>query len=306
MLPDRWRFISITTIIRTTCMASRTARTMITIATMTTTMRAIGMDDFFVRAVVAGLGVAAVTGPLGAFVVWRRMAFFGDALAHSGLLGIVLGLLLHVDPFIGVAAVVLAVAVLLVVLRRRGELAADTVLGILSHGTLALGLVAVSFLRGIRVDLLGFLFGDILAVRTIDVIWIYVLGAAVLAGLAVYWRPLLALTVHEDLAAVEGVQVLRVELVFMVLVAVVVAAAMKVVGIVLVAAMLVIPAAAARRFARGPEEMALLAALIGASAVAGGLGASLTLDTPAGPSIVVTALALFALSSVPLAASARQ
>ena len=256
------------------------------------------MDDFFVRAVVAGLGVAAVTGPLGAFVVWRRMAFFGDALAHSGLLGVVLGLLLHVDPFIGVAAVVLAVAILLVVLRRRRELAADTVLGILSHGTLALGLVAVSFLRGIRVDLLGFLFGDILAVRTVDVVWIYAVGAVVLAGLIAFWRPLLALTVHEDLAAVEGVPVARIELVFMILVAIVVAAAMKVVGIVLVAAMLVIPAAAARHFARGPEQMAILAAVIGALAVSGGLGGSLAFDTPAGPSIVVMALLLFALSSV--------
>ena len=264
------------------------------------------MDDFFVRAVVAGLGVAAVTGPLGAFVVWRRMAFFGDALAHSGLLGIVLGLLLHVDPFIGVGAVVLAVAVLLVVLRQKGELAADTVLGILSHGTLALGLVAVSFLEGIRVDLLGFLFGDILAVRTVDVVWIYAMGAVVLAGLAIFWRALLALTVHEELAAVEGVPVLRVELVFMVLVAVVVAAAMKVVGIVLVAAMLVIPAAAARPFARGPEQMAVLAAIIGGVAVAGGLGGSLAFDTPAGPSIVVCALILFGLSSVRLVANAAR
>jgi zinc transport system permease protein len=264
------------------------------------------MDDFFVRAVVAGLGVAAVTGPLGAFVVWRRMAFFGDALAHSGLLGIVLGLLLHVDPFIGVAAVVLAVAVILVVLRRRRELAADTVLGILSHGTLALGLVAVSFLQGIRVDLMGFLFGDILAVRTVDVMWIYAVGIVVLAGLVAFWRPLLSLTVHEDLAAVEGVPVARIELVFMVLVAIVVAAAMKVVGIVLVASMLVIPAATARRFSRGPEQMAVLAGLIGAVAVAGGLWGSLELDTPAGPSIVVSALILFALSSIRMAVTARR
>jgi zinc transport system permease protein len=292
------------------CTANRTTSTITRITITTTTTRIIGMDDFFVRAVVAGLGVAAVTGPLGAFVVWRRMAFFGDALAHSGLLGIVLGLLLHVDPFIGVGAVVLAVAVLLVVLRQKGELAADTVLGILSHGTLALGLVAVSFLEGIRVDLLGFLFGDILAVRTIDVVWIYAMGAVVLAGLAFFWRSLLALTVHEELAAVEGVPVLRIELrielVFMVLVALVVAAAMKVVGIVLVAAMLVIPAAAARPFARGPEQMALLAAVIGGVAVASGLGGSLVLDTPAGPSIVVSALILFGLSSLRLVVSAAR
>jgi len=256
------------------------------------------MDDFLLRALAAGLGVAAVTGPLGAFVVWRRMAFFGDALAHSGLLGIALGLLLHINPFIGVAIVVLCVAVILVLLRRKRELAADTILGILSHGTLALGLVAVSFMQGVRVDLIGFLFGDILAVGTTDLIWIYGIGAVVLASLLFWWRPLLAVTVHEDLAAVEGVPVQRVELLFMLLMAVVVAAAMKVVGIVLVAAMLVIPAAAARRFSRSAEQMAVLAGVIGAVAVCGGLGSSWMLDTPAGPSIVVAALLLFGVSSL--------
>ena len=257
------------------------------------------MDDFLVRALAAGLGVAAVTGPLGAFVVWRRMAFFGDALAHSGLLGIALGLLLHIDPFIGVAVVVLAVAIVLVLLRRRRELAADTILGILSHGTLALGLVAVSFMDGVRVDLMGFLFGDILAVGTSDLLWIYGVGICVLASLLVWWRPLLAVTVHEDLAAVEGVPVARVELLFMLLMAVVVAAAMKVVGIVLVAAMLVIPAAAARQWSKSAEQMAIMAAVFGAVAVCGGLSGSWMLDTPAGPSIVVAALVLFGLSAVP-------
>lgn len=256
------------------------------------------MDDFLLRALAAGLAVAAVTGPLGAFVVWRRMAFFGDALAHSGLLGIALGLLLHVDPFIGVAAVVLLVAVVLVLMRRRRELAADTILGILSHGTLALGLVAVSFMQGVRVDLMGFLFGDILAVRTLDLFWIYLGGAGVLASLLIWWRPLLAVTVDEDLAAVEGVPVARLELLFMLLMAVVVAAAMKVVGIVLVAAMLVIPAATARRLSHSAEQMAILAAVIGAVAVCGGLGGSWIWDTPAGPSIVVAALVLFGASSL--------
>ena len=250
------------------------------------------------RALAAGLGVAAVTGPLGAFVVWRRMAFFGDALAHSGLLGIALGLLLHIDPFIGVAVVVLSVAIVLVLLRRRRELAADTILGILSHGTLALGLVAVSFMEGVRVDLMGFLFGDILAVGISDLLWIYGVGICVLASLLVWWRPLLAVTVHEDLAAVEGVPVARVELLFMLLMAVVVAAAMKVVGIVLVAAMLVIPAAAARRWSHSAEQMAIFAGLIGAVAVCGGLSGSWVLDTPTGPSIVVAALVLFGLSAL--------
>jgi zinc transport system permease protein len=281
------------------CMAS-----MGTIITIRDTI--INMDDFLIRALAAGLGVAIVTGPLGAFVVWRRMAFFGDALAHSGLLGVALGLLLHINPFVGVAVVVLSVAIALVLLRRKRELAADTILGILSHGTLALGLVAVSFLPGVRVDLMGFLFGDILAVSVSDLLWIYGVGIVVIASLLIWWRPLLAVTVHEDLAAVEGVPVQRVELLFMLLMAIVVAAAMKVVGIVLVAAMLVIPAAAARRFSHTAEQMAVVAAIVGAVAVAGGLGGSWVLDTPAGPSIVVAALILFGLSALRLGATASR
>jgi zinc transport system permease protein len=171
---------------------------------------------------------------------------------------------------------------------------------------LALGLVAVSFMQGVRVDLMGFLFGDILAVGTSDLFWIYGVGICVLASLLIWWRPLLAVTVHEDLAAVEGVPVARLELLFMLLMAVVVAAAMKVVGIVLVAAMLVIPAAAARRWSSSAEQMAVLAAVIGAVAVCSGLSGSWIFDTPAGPSIVVAALVLFGLSAVrPLFKAAR-
>jgi len=256
------------------------------------------MDDFLVRALAGGFGVAVIAGPLGAFVVWRRMAYFGDTLAHAALLGVALGFLLGIDINLGIVAVCAAVAVILVALQRRQPLAGDTLLGILSHGGLALGLIAVAFLESPRVDLMSYLFGDILAVSARDIAWVYGGGAVVAAALAFLWRPLLAATVHEELARVEGVPVTAVRLAFMVLLAIVVALAMKVVGVLLVTSLLIIPAAAARRLAASPEQMAALAAVAGCAAVAGGLWGSFTFDTPSGPSIVVAALVLFVVSAL--------
>ena len=259
------------------------------------------LDDFIIRAFAAGIGVAVVAGPLGCFIVWRRIAYFGDTMAHSALLGIALGFLLSINLTGGVIVVTVTIAGLLVLLQqRRPWLAADTLLGILSHASLSIGLVAIGLMTWLRVDLLGYLFGDVLAVTTADIAVIYLGGLAALAGLALIWRPLLASTVHEDLARAEGIPAASVRLSFMVLIAVVIALAMKVVGILLITSLLIIPAAAARRYATTPEAMAVLAALAGCAAVGLGLFASLRLDTPSGPSIVVAAAALFAASLLPV------
>jgi zinc transport system permease protein len=254
------------------------------------------MDEFILRALLAGLGVALVAGPLGSFVVWRRMAYFGDTLSHSALLGVALGFLVDADLTLSVVAVCLVLAAVLAALQRQRRLAADTLLGILAHSALSLGLIALAFLETLRVDLLGYLFGDILAVTPQDLAWIYGGGALALALLLRLWRPLLAITVHEELAQVDGINVGATRLAFMLLVALVIAVAMKVVGILMITAMLILPAAAARRFARTPEAMAALAALMGAVAVLGGIGASLRWDLPAGPSVVLAAAALFMLT----------
>ena len=251
------------------------------------------LDDFFTRALIAGIGLAAVTGPLGCFIVWRRMAYFGDTMAHSALLGVALAFLLNINLAAGVFVVAALVAVALVLLRRWNTLSTDALLGILSHSTLATGLVLVAFMSWVRFDLMGFLFGDILAVSVLDIGLIYGGGAAVLVGLALIWRPLLAGTVNEELAAAEGLRPEVTQLVFMLLLAVVIAIAMKLVGVLLITSLLIIPAATARRLAATPEQMAAIAALIGALAVFGGLYFSLGYDTPSGPSIVVAALALF-------------
>ncbi|TQV63775.1 MAG: hypothetical protein FNT29_06470 [Halothiobacillaceae bacterium] len=258
------------------------------------------MPDFLWRALLGGIGVALLAGPLGCFVVWRRMAYFGETLAHAAFLGVGLGLLLHLEPMIGVAAVGAVIAIVLARRHPAEGLAEDTLLGLLAHASLALGLVVLAFMEDVRVDLFAYLFGDILALRPNELLWIGLIDILGLAVLALMWQGLLALTVHEELAAVEGRRVMALRLGFMLVLAAFVALAMKLVGILLTVAMLIIPAAAARRLARTPAQMAVGAAGVGAASVALGLFASLRFDTPAGPSVVVAAALLFiALMALP-------
>ena len=256
------------------------------------------LDDFFTRALIAGIGLALVAGPLGCFIVWRRMAYFGDTMAHSALLGVALAFLINVNLTLGVFVVAALVSIALVLLQRWHTLSTDALLGILSHSTLAIGLVLVAFMTWVRIDLMGFLFGDILAVSTTDIAVIYGGGAAVLLVLGLIWRPLLAGTVNAELAEAEGLRPEVTRVVFMLLLAVVIAIAMKLVGVLLITSLLIIPAATARRLSVTPEQMAVIAAILGALAVTGGLFGSLSYDTPSGPSIVVAALGLVLVSII--------
>lgn len=257
------------------------------------------LDDFFTRALIAGTGVALVAGPLGCFIVWRRLAYFGDTLSHAALLGVAMAFLLEVNITLAVFFVSVFVSLALLLLQRQATLSSDALLGLLAHSALAIGLVALAFMTWVRVDLMGFLFGDILAVTPFDIAVIWIGGASVLIVLAMIWRSLFAATVSVELAQAESMKPERSNIIFMLLMAAVIAISMKIVGVLLITALLIIPAAAARRFASGPEQMAVLASIIGVLAVFGGLFGSLEWDTPAGPSIVVAALVLFVISVLP-------
>ncbi|MGI9364165.1 MAG: metal ABC transporter permease [Rhizobiaceae bacterium] len=257
------------------------------------------LDDFFTRALIAGAGVALVAGPLGCFIVWRRLAYFGDTLSHAALLGVALAFLFEVNITLAVFVVCVFVSLALLLLQKRATLSADALLGLLAHSSLAIGLVALAFMTWVRVDLMGFLFGDILAVTPFDIAVIWAGGACVLVVLLMIWRSLFAATVNMELAQAEGMKPERANIIFMLLMAAVIAISMKIVGVLLITALLIIPAAAARRIAVGPEQMAILSGLIGVVAVFGGLFGSLEWDTPAGPSIVVAAMVLFVVSVLP-------
>lgn len=244
----------------------------------------------------AGILLACAAGPLGSFVVWRRMSYFGDTLAHASLLGVAFGLLLNVNPFYAVIAVTLFMALGLVWLERRPHLALDTLLGIMAHSALSLGLVVVSLMGNVRVDLMAYLFGDLLSVTLEDIV-IIALGVAIVCGVLFWqWRNLLAMTISPDLAHVDGVNLQRTKMLLMLITALTIGVAMKFVGALIITSLLIIPAATARRFARTPEQMAAVAVLIGMLSVTGGLALSACYDTPAGPSVVLASAVLFILS----------
>jgi len=256
------------------------------------------LDDFLLRALLAGAAVALAAGPLGCVVVWRRMSYFGDTIAHGALPGVALGIALGSNPIVGVLGVAILVALAALYFRRGRRLPNDAILGMLSHSALSIGLIGLTFMGGVRVDLTALLFGDILAISWSEVWATFAGSALVLALLLVIWRKLVAATVDEDLARAEGVPVTGVSVAFMLLVAGVVALSMKIVGVLLVTALLVIPAVTARRLARSPEGMAALAPIIGVGGVAAGLALSSFADTPSGPSIVVAEFGFFLAATI--------
>jgi zinc transport system permease protein len=263
------------------------------------------MEPFLVRALAAAIGLAIVAAPLGSLVVWNRMAYFGETVAQASLIGIALGLMLEINITLSVVLITLAVAALLILLARQKAVPLDSILGLMHHGALALGVIATSMLRGPPVDLIGYLFGDIFAVTTEDLYWIYVGGAAVLAIVAWLWQPLLRVSVHEELAAAEGVNRNLVKAVFILVLAIAIAIAMKIIGVLLVIAFLIVPAVAARPFATTPERMAVLAGLVSVTSVLLGLFVSVNADAPGGPAIVLTMACLAGLSLAYAAARQR-
>ena len=258
------------------------------------------MDDFIVNALLAGIGLALLAGSLGCVVVWRRMAYFGDTLAHSALLGVALAVSVEILPIIGVAVIGVVLASLLFWLEKKQELSTDTLLGIMSHSALAVGLIVLSYAQnqGANIDLMGYLFGDILAVNRAELIWIYAGVILVLSMFAYLWRDLLSISVHEELALTDGVSVNKTRFMFMLLLALTIAVSIKVVGVLLITALLIIPAASARLYSKTPLQMVMLSMMFAILSVVLGLASSLHWDVPAAPAIVVAAAVVFFVSNL--------
>ena len=253
-------------------------------------------DDFFIRALVAGIGVAIVTGPLGCFVVWRRLSYFGDTLAHSALLGVTIAYSFQFNIAISVFLISSLIALILIKLQKRTNLPGDALLGLLAHSSLAVGLVVIGFLTFIRFDIMGLLFGDILAVNVTDLLIIWLGGGLILLVLKIIWKPLFASTVNYELAEAEGLNPDRAKAVFTILMAALIAISIKMVGLLLITGMLIIPAAMARNLSDSPFKMVLFSIIGGLLSVLIGLFSSLEFNTPSGPSIIAAALLLFILS----------
>ncbi|MDO9647819.1 zinc ABC transporter permease subunit ZnuB [Glaesserella parasuis] len=256
------------------------------------------MFEILFPAWLAGVFLTFITAPLGAFVVWRKMAYFGDTLSHSALLGVALGIFLQIDPYIAVILMTVILALCLVWLEQHSTHSVDTLLGIIAHCSLSLGVITISLLDNVRVDLMSYLFGDLLAIGFNDVLFIGIGVIGIATLLALYWKKLLAITVSPELAQIEGLNVARLRLLLMLLTALSIALSMKFVGALIITSLLIIPSATARRFAKTPETMVIYAIGLSILSVSGGLLLSALKDTPAGPSVVVCAGTIFLLSLI--------
>ena len=263
-------------------------------------MAALWNDSFILYALAAGIALALVVGPLGSVVVWRRMAYFGDTLAHAALLGVALAIAAEQLPMLGVGLIGVLLAVLLFWLEKQGNLSTDTLLGILSHSALALGLIVLSVIQvqGFNINLMSYLFGDLLAVGVFDLVLMYGSVMIILLVFSQILSPLISISVNEELARIDGIAVEKIRFIFMILLALVVAVALKVVGILLITALLIIPAATARLYSKSPKQMVMVSVLVAIAAVVLGLLASLGWDFPTGPAIVVSASFLFFVSRI--------
>jgi len=257
-------------------------------------------DDFIIRAFVAGIGLALITGPLGCFIIWRRLSYFGDTIAHSALLGVVIAHAMNFNLIIAVFAVSCFIALSLLFLQKRTNLPDDALLGLLAHSVLAIGLVLLGILSFIRIDLMGLLFGDILSVNITDVLFVWVGGSIVLIVLILIWRPLFAATVNLELAKAEGLNADLANAIFTILIASVIAISIKIVGILLITGLLIIPAAASRNLSSTPIQMAIISSVIGLVSVVLGLQTSMIWNSPTGPTILAITLGVFILSLIPL------
>ena len=254
------------------------------------------IDDFFIRALIAGVGIALVTGPLGCFVIWRRLSFFGDTLSHAALLGVTFSISFDINISLAVFIVSSIVALILIRLQKNTNLAGDALLGLLAHSSLAIGLVVLGFLSFIRFDIMGLLFGDILSVTLSDLLIIWIGGAVIILILSLIWKPLFASTVNYEIAEAEGLSPEKYNILFTILMAAIIAISIKMVGLLLITGMMIIPAAAARNLSNSPKQMVVISIIFGLLSVLIGLYASLELNTPSGPSIITTSLLFFILS----------
>lgn len=256
------------------------------------------MEDFILRALIAALGISIIAGSLGCFVIWKRMSYFSESISHSALLGVALGLASGLGMHLGLVVVGTFFAGLIVLLQQKKFLSNDAILGIFSHLALSLGIVILSVVGGENTDYFALLFGDVLSISYIDIIWIYVVLAIVIGLLVAFWQKLLLLTLNEELAVSQGLNRTFYQLLFMLMIALTVSISVQIVGVLLITSLLIIPPAVARVFARSPLAMVLQSIAVSMVAVLMGLGASTFYDLATGPTIVIALGVLFILAQL--------
>ncbi|QCI24387.1 zinc ABC transporter permease subunit ZnuB [Buchnera aphidicola (Muscaphis stroyani)] len=257
------------------------------------------MCEMIFIAWVAGILLAVATGILGSFIVWRRMSSFGDALSHSSLLGFSISIVFDINSFFMVFTVVSLLAIVLSFLEKILPLSLDTILGIMSHSSLSLGIVFMSLIsKDKQKDINSYLFGDLLSVTYSDLIYIAFGSLLILSILIIKWKSILSATINEELAQINGVNVFYARLTVMLTTALAISIAIKFVGALLVTSLLIIPPSTAQNFSGSPEKMAIVSVILSIFSVTGGIVLSVFYHTPVSSSIVLFSFLLYLLSNI--------
>lgn len=254
------------------------------------------MDLFIIKAFIGGLGISILTSIVGCFVLWKKMAYLGDSLSHSVLLGITLSVIFNIDILLG--SFIFAIIFAFILFSFMDKFDISTILGIIAHSGIAVSVLILSFIKNIRVDLMGYLFGDILTITRTEIYLIFSLIILVSIWLSFNWKKFILTAISNDLAKSEGINTRLLDLQMILLMSLIIVASVKIVGVLLVTAMLLIPAACARNFANTPVQMIFIAIIFGSIFVCLGLFSSLKADTPSGPAIIVIGLLSFLISFI--------
>jgi zinc transport system permease protein len=248
------------------------------------------MDQFLINAIIGGISIAAIAGLLGSFVLWKNMSYFGDALSHSSLLGVTIGILLNINLTIAVIAISAIFALIFSI--NKVKYSSDSILGILSYSALSLAVIIASYSK-ISIDLMSYLFGDILAINAEDIYYLILCAIFISSWFYYNWSKLILLCVSSELLNSEGGNVQALKLGFSLILALFIAISFKIVGIFLITAMLIIPASSALVISRSPFQMVINSIIIGCFSIIIGMGLAISLDFPTGPAIIISSLGMF-------------
>ena len=256
------------------------------------------IDEFIINAIFCGIGIALISGLMGCFVVWKKMAYFGDSLGHSAVFGVGIGILLGANQDLAIIFTVISFAILFTYLQNKDFFSSDVILGILAHGALSIGIILLSISNNANFNLHALLFGDILAASEKQIYIIFVAAALIYCLIGYNWQALILNTISRDLAKSQNISNFKMDLLLTTIMALVVAISIKIIGALLITSMLIIPPSSAKRLVNNPKSMAVISTLIALLAVICGIALSYYFDIPSGPAIIMISFIIFILTNL--------
>ncbi|MFT7086926.1 MAG: zinc transport system permease protein [Rickettsiales bacterium] len=242
-------------------------------------------EPLFIKALIAGIGVAIALAPIGVFVLWKKMAYFSDAISHSAIFGLAIATIIAVSPMYGIVLCAVIFCFLMFIIGKQNLYSIDSIIGITSATLLSIGMILLAFFPS-EIELEEYLFGDLLNLENYQITIIYAAAALVVLAISLWFKKLLLSTINPDLAKISGIKTENLELKFLLLTAIIVACLVKIVGIFLITSMMILPAAIGRNFSKTPTHMIFLSLAFAIFSIVGGLFFAVFFNLPSSPAII--------------------